>query len=244
MAISDDFLAEILGPPGEALACSLKGTQIGDYLPARAALAWINQTINASGFIPGTKIGYSLTKSSSGWRGQIGEYSFADSPGVHVAAALSVFLGVAPGQPDLRQIDLARLGRTVDLLVKSQQKRGAAGGSSVAAAHQDATPAVAPIPPGGEADAVADRDKAAKARKIALPIKPKLPKIRISKSEAARPCHTCKVLLFTSGKFTGCKCFSKSVTTATTPLGYELEFGAGWVMSTISELLSVIKTQS
>lgn len=238
MTTSSAFLAAVLGRPGAALAKSLEGSDLGAWLPARAALGWVQTAGEHGDTIPGTSIPCSLVKGVVGWTGRLGTYSFIEASDVHAAAAVAVHLNAVPGRPDLKDVDLARLGKTVDALVKAQKRRGAAGegGLSIAAAPQAPVAPVGAIPPGGEDKAAADQEKQAKARKIVLPKisakKPALPNIRVSKAEAQRACGLCACSQFNGDRFVGCLCFralAKSVAVRATPSeGYELTLGQGW----------------
>ena len=189
------FLAAVLGDAGAAALAPLAkaAPALEAFVLPRAAVAWLEHVVSHDGTVPGTAHRLTLVKTARGFSGCIDlqgtPYAFADAPAAHVTAALAVALGAAPGRPDLRDVELARLGKTVDALVKARRGRasGDAHGTGVHAKPIAPEPPAAPTPTAPEAPG-------AKARK-----KPKLPKaprqtteVRVTKAEATALCATCR----------------------------------------------------
>lgn len=245
---SPEFLKAILGAAGASAMAPLIEASPGlaAYLPARAALSWVSATASYTGFIPGTEIPLVLQKTEYGWNGGVGSdsiYAFDSAPAAHVAAALTVFLDATPGRPDLKEIDFARLGKTIDALVKAQKNKGAAAGTGV---HAKPIGPDAPIPPTATAP---DAPAAGKPKKSKLPKKPKPAaaakpaSMKLTLSESRHICPVCLGSQFKDQSFKGCWCFrslSKSVTAVAVPGGYNLTFGDDWdedAVLTLSESL-------
>lgn len=124
------FLTAVVGKEG-ALALQ-KAASRSTYLEAailpRAIVSWLEASQDYLGGLPGVENTHlSLTKSEAGFTGDIsigeGVYHFTDSSILHVAAAMVVALEgdkerVAIEMPDR---DLAKLGKSVDLLVKARE---------------------------------------------------------------------------------------------------------------------------
>ena len=124
------FLVELLGADGaRALAkASDRSGALGDALVPRTIVAWLRSVDSFDGNIPGSDFKVSFSKSEHGFTGHVQlrdntDYHFRDKPLVHLAGALSVALGVSSTNvPDeVRRLDLERLGKSVDLMVKVER---------------------------------------------------------------------------------------------------------------------------
>ncbi len=236
------FIKTVLGRAGASALEKIAKADDGieSYLLPRAIVAWLNTLQKFEGFVPGTEdIPLLLHKTEHGWCGAISNqhqtYGWTNAPETHVAATICVFTGTPPGRPDLREVDLARLGQTVERLAKAQKVRGAgegAAGMSLPAAN------IQPVPP----EAVEDYNTKTPARelKVTLPgmkklkkPKPAMKPLKVSKSQADSNCEVCGSKSFQGNEYVGCHCLkdlSKSVKTYPLPLnvGFRLEFGSGW----------------
>jgi hypothetical protein len=127
----NNFLRSILGDIGLtalAKACQNKPEIVSTLLP-RAILAFlkVTPTYTYTGELPGqNNTVLQLSKNEAGFSGVLtapnSSWAFKDSPITHVAAAISVSLGVSEIQtdPDLTDSQLLKLGKSLDLLAKAQ----------------------------------------------------------------------------------------------------------------------------
>jgi hypothetical protein len=224
------FLEAIFGSRGAQVMRPLQDSGFSSWLPARAALAWVGATSNHSGFLPGTTIPMVLAKTDFGWTGAISDYAFVDASASHVAAAMTVYLDSPPGRPVLKPIDLSRLGRTVDALIKAEKSKGAGGGdASGTGIHAAAIPPTPATP----ATAMAPKMTGQKKTKSRIPKIPKTAKpkkavttvMKLSEVEAGRACPVCGSKQIVDSKFKGCFCFrsmAKSVQTERINTGIKL----------------------
>jgi hypothetical protein len=245
------FLTAVLGSSG-ALALSRLEAIPGahDVVPPRAALAWLAGRLAFNGSLPGCPdVSLALQKSDGGftgsiWSGQDG-YAFVAAPAEHVAAAFCAFLGVIPGAGAIRDTDMARLGHTIDLLVKSQQKPAHSMAPQMTREARPHAPTRRSQPQKGGYAAPQAPEKHAAPTDVGptrtAPKKKALLKIRLGESQTAKSCTTCGAKLFAGGKFKGCDCMAglaKTVTTTPGPRGsVELTFGAGWDREAVLAIL-------
>ncbi len=242
------FLRAIIGNEGtDALNKAIDTIPvIGSVVVPRAIVSWLSilSKVGFEGSIPGVKDSYfSLIKTESlSLTGALTIndqlHTFEEADLLHVAASLGVALGIdlEPVSDNLKNKDLTKLGKSIDLLVKSEFIKKAKA-IKKASDESDAMPAPAN-----------EQDEPVKATKPLLPVKQpginlkssaKGPqqkenialgqgqKIKVTKSEAGKKCHECGSSLFKSEKFTGCLCLadlSKGVKTEQTPDGYCLTF--------------------
>lgn len=81
----------------------------------------------------------------------------------------------------------------------------------------------------------------------AKPKLPKLPAMKIEKSDAERPCQDCGGAIFRDHRFVGCICYrvlAKSIRTTAYGDGYVLEFGAGIDRATLLVLQRTLRKES
>lgn len=251
------FLVAVLGEDGaRALAkASERSQELGNVLVPRTIMAWLGMAGRDSyeGDIPGVINSYvQFTKNEQDYSGSVGVgedvYTFENESIVHVAGAVAVALGIdhERAHPDLRDLDLARLGKSIDLLAKAravaekllkepdEESAEKAEGPGPAAAPRMQKPPDAPASPqlqvgrGPKASTGAPKTPG-------LP-KPKLPKppgmvktLKITKSQAERKCSLCGFTQFKGGKFSGCLCLrdlAKHVKSSAEGEGFVLEIGA------------------
>ena len=238
------FLTALLGEAGAAAVQHLsKMLPVERFLVPRAALAWLH-TLEGSweGAVPGTGVPLTLAKTEDGWTGAVvldgTSYGFVGASPAHVAAALTLAVGGRTDRPHLKGLDLARVGRTVDLLVKAKKAGESAHGTGVAAGR------IPPVPrtpvedykergqnllPGEKKPLGAKKDKqeaaAPEAAAEGAPAgagaaKPKLPRLpkakgprplRLSVSDTSSACQVCGQKNFEGVVLKGCFCLQDLV---------------------------------
>ena len=255
-------MVSILGSDG---ACALRkaaerSPEVEAVLVPRSVLAWINLIgrDDYEGDLPGV-VDTSLTfkKSEDTYTGSItignDQYTFDHASSLHLASAVAVALGVDAESfdPALKDLDLARLGKSIDLLVKAHsvtsglderhpcsvcgEKFATKGKKSDKwfcrrCPEVDKTEAPGPAhmatPPGAPT-----AGQPATMQALKGPPTPKAPKaLKITKSQSERRCGLCGFAQFKAGRFNGCLCFrdlSKSVNTVPDGDGYLIEL-KGW----------------
>jgi hypothetical protein len=242
------FLQAIVGPDGaSALAkAAALGPDIEWAILPRAIIAWIGAVSNApyDADLPGVpEIKLRLSKNEDAYDGHItlgaDLYTFRDVGLDHVAGSVAVALGADADQaPVFQSSALAKLGKSIDLLVKSRTLRkiakpkgGAAGGKGIKLPGMAAMPIapIAPIPPDPTAPeptgpAAGTRTAGAPAKEgdvhaggTAKPatgtkpvpgVKPKKPSLKVTKAEAERLCPVCEQRQFVNDRYRACYCFS------------------------------------
>ncbi len=267
---SDKFLQIVLGQDGaKALAKATERAPIlSSVLVPRTIVSWLETAVRLQyeGEIPGLDNSYiSLHKTEANtFTGALtvdeNVHSFNGADLVHVAAAISVSLGIS-GQgvdPQLKGQDLSRLGKSIDLLVKARVVSEALRDQELAKATvfdhlpkkeecakvelpgKNAAPRgpEAPTPPEGQAKQPANTAKPTFGKK----------EIKISKSESERRCFECGGQQFSGDKLVGCLCFrgllkaSKVQTVAGTDGSFTVKFvGYDWDADTMQALISVFK---
>jgi hypothetical protein len=269
------FLQAVIGHDGARALTKATGhsTDLDWALFPRVIISWLEVAGHATEFadnLPGTGVAFSFRKHEDAFTGSIdlGDhvYKFHDATLYHVAGSVAVALGAAPETaPEMTHPALAKLGKSIDLLVRSRTLRKMqekhAGGAK-GAKPPGAT--AAPRPPMGPAGPVAvqpnqpsqvgtktgtsNKPTKAAGSSPATSATPKLPGVRppkkplpgikIGKAEI-RACSACGGKQFTGDRYTGCLCFSdlsKSVKTTVVANSYLLEFGSGWTVDAITTL--------
>jgi hypothetical protein len=269
------FLQAVAGEDGaNALAkAAAFGPDVEWAIFPRAVMAWLEAVshIPYDADLPGvagTRL--KLSKNESTYSGCItlgsDLYTFRNASMFHVAGSVAVALGDdADHAPALVSPALAKLGKSIDLLVRSKTLRkmakpkgGAAGGKGI----QLPGTAALPRPPEGPAPPIPTAPKpsgpAAGTKTAGTPAKegdvkpggtakpapgtkplPKKPSLKVTKAEAAQPCPACGGTQFDGKKYSACMCFqdlAKAVKTTATEDGYILEFGSGWDQDAITTL--------
>lgn len=125
---SQVFLESVLGADGAAALNRVveRSPEMAYALVPRGIMAWVGAAPAYDGEIPGVAGGQlSFSKSEVGYDGSISvngsRHDFEDHSISQVSALVAIALGV-PAQPvpeDLRDIDLARLGKSIDLLARA-----------------------------------------------------------------------------------------------------------------------------
>ncbi len=240
--MDNTFLKEILGDEGNA---ALK--RVVDRAPIfksivvpRAIISWLSvmSKLGYEGELPGTPDSYiSLDKSDSEqFTGALTiedqMYEFENADLLHVAASVGVALGLdlEPIDEQLKTKDLSKLGKGIDLLVKSRIVKTAKS------AHK----------PKIIEDSFEEMEETIIPSEIVSSKGISKPKyFKLSKSESDKACNECGMNQFESNKFTGCICLkslSKAIKTARQDDGFILKFNMNELdEETVSTVISVFK---
>jgi hypothetical protein len=174
---SQRFLKEVIGKDGsEALAKAVSSNDTLSWaLLPRVLFSWLEVVSNSdyNDKIPGTDIDLSFKKSEDNYTGRIDigneVYTFRDTSLFHVAGSIAVALGSDEPAPELKSPSLAKLGKSIDLLVRSRTLRkahGAARGSLPSTTAKPLGPKLPTVP------AAPTRKQAKGVVKVAAPEKP------------------------------------------------------------------------
>jgi GNAT superfamily N-acetyltransferase len=124
-----DFLTDVLGAEGARalVRASEQEPILRGLLVPRAALAWVHNTNEFKGFLPGTKASLEFKKSEKGLSGSLDldgtPFEFVDSSPQHLAAAISVAVGVDTVEAAPKDGALVKLGKSIDTLVGVRAER-------------------------------------------------------------------------------------------------------------------------
>lgn len=249
-----NFLKSVLGEDGAVALkkAAERSAELENALVPRAILSWlgISARTDYEGELPGLDNTYlQFKKSEDLYSGSIsiddGIYNFDSATLYHLAASIAVSMGVDSDKvsSDVRDLDLARLGKSIDLLVKARvvtrelsklkeeelDKTDAPGRPAkprepIDAAPPDTsvvkTPPASPVLPGAKQPSIPKIPKPKTAR----------PTMKITKSQAESKCRICAMGQLKDGKFKGCMCvrdFAKSVKLIKNDDGYTIEFKSG-----------------
>lgn len=264
------FFTEILGELGSK-ALDNTNEVLKPVIVPRAILSWVTVVGNLGydGELPGIPDSYiSLHKSESGtgYSGALkiddGLLIFGEDASLsHIAASVGVALDIQ--LPDLneklKQKDLTGLGKSIDLLIKSEfvkknnkKKKKLEKGDS--AKSGGAGPAAAPTAPKAPTAPSAANLKPQMSPKGKVIVKPPVAigqgqqgeaqKLKMTKSEASRSCSSCGNSFFTNNQFTGCSCtqsLAKITKTERNPDGYTLVFQAYLDEEVLESIVSLLK---
>lgn len=250
------FLQAVAGPDGaNALAKAVAADAALEWaLLPRVVMGWVEVAgeTGHDGGLPGAPdVTLTLTKAEAGYDFVIGAYADRGAPLERVSAAVAVALGLdADAPPPLRSAALAKLGKSVDLLVRArslrkalQRRKGGAQGHALPGTTAKPIAPAAPEPPQAVEDEKPDQPAEGTQARAAAP-KATLPgqrprQLKVTKAEAAARCPTCSDPLFAGGAFVGCACFAglaKSARSTATAAGYTIEFGRDWDADAIATL--------
>lgn len=221
------FLQSVLGARGAKILEELcKDEGVGAFVTYRTILGWL-QSVDSISSLPGLSGTFAiLTKSDAVFNGSIDfdglEYPVNQASLNETAALVGARLGVSLNKCDSRDVDLARLGKTIDLLIKAQYRPNRV--------THDA-PEI-----GGRAEHIEHIEPEAPVPANQTPKKPKLPRLKrqslpkfsqsvsITKSESEIKCRVCEEPQFHNDEFRGCYCLrgmSKPLVKSQ-PMGYQL----------------------
>jgi hypothetical protein len=250
------FLVATLGEDGaQALAkAAERAPVLQAVLVPRAILAWLQNVEDFEGELPGVENSYlCFSKSENTYTGTVSlgdtAYGFEAATPLQLAASIGIALGVDADalDPSLKDVDLQRLGKSVDILVRARRTvadiRKAEPPGPAAAPQQQGKPeaAMPPIKQPRQADIKADTKKP----KTGIPaVKPKTsigaqadlkadlgPQVKLTRAQAQRPCPVCAQQQFRGERLVGCLCFAdlaKSAEAVRTTEGYTVTFGSEW----------------
>lgn len=245
---SYSFLTGVLGIDGaRAFKKAIdRESSLGGAVIPRAILSWL--TIAAKydyeGGIPGVENTYlSFKKSETGLDGGISVgtevYSFKSASTFHVAASVAVALGVEDATANVRAQTLAKVGKSIDTLVKARivtdqlLRKGIEKDLKCDCKSENHLPACATRTKKVELPGAMNKPKEqemAQAPEAPMPQgqqKQKPPAFKVTKSEADTKCSMCGRTQFAHGDFIGCLCFrdmARGVRVAKTETGYSLSF--------------------
>jgi hypothetical protein len=260
------FMQAVVGQEAaQALAkAAERSPALKTALLPRTCLSWLTLTSRwgYEGQIPGIEDSYLEFRKTSPdtFDGVVtigpDTYEFKDASILHLAAATSVALGADEQDvdPSLKQVDVARLGKNIDILVqarfinllKKQQENSShrpeetsveetseesvdkgEGRTGQAAGALEPKPPMAPNP----------QQKAPAMPKGNKPLK-------VTKHQADRECGVCGDRQFSGGRFQGCFCVRDLARfTKSTPLergGYIVQFGPEWHPDDIMVLIDMM----
>lgn len=250
------FLKAVLGTDG---ATSLKkaadkyGDLEGAIVP-RAIMAWLGVVARSDyeGGLPGVEDSYlDFAKNEDGtYSGSIaigeGVFPFQNANVFHLAASVALSLGATLDAENLKDVDMVKLGKSIDILVKAKflseteilskaQPPGPAHAPTVRGQP------VAPKPPTkqiGQPELPASQKPATAPKEAPVP-KHKVPKAKVKLPKPARKfeiperalkreCQECGLPLIKNERFVGCLCFRDTAKYVTLTKGeghYALAFG-------------------
>ncbi len=250
------FLAAVLGKDGLAALNKAIARQgdLAEVLVPRTILSFVGtvQDLSYKGEIPGLP-GSLIALTKSGGIINTTSYTGADANRFTMAAHLAILLGVTSDSKlakNTKNIDLTRLGKAIDLLVKSRLLRQAMEktdlpGSTAKPTKQDGPQAATPpqkAPKTNTAIATNKKQKPTKkppeTQEKVPGLKPvptvKIPEIKIGKSEAYNSqCKVCGQTQFNpkDGGFYGCICLRGLAPFTTLKMEtdhYVIWFGPEW----------------
>ena len=246
------FLSRILGVDGsEAMARAVdRHEPLESVLLPRAILSWIKAVgpFGHDGSIPGVADSHlKFSKNEEGFAGSVNIYDFVyefeKASVFHLASSLALALDVDPTGIGIKDLDIERLGKSIDMLVKATivkeelAKVKAPEQAGGAASPIQPIQAVAPAPVAPATPKMAEAPKMAKP-KVKLPIPSK---IKVTKSEMSYKCGLCGRGSFLDSTYVGCSCLAelaKSVHSDT--VTNELTLGDDWDKDSIMVLLECI----
>jgi len=237
------FLKAVLGQDG-ASALRKAADRLGgleDAILPRAVMAWLSVAARGDyeGAIPGIDDSYlDFTKSANGtYSGSIamgeGVFPFQNATSFHLAASIALSLGAEDLSDDFKDMDLVKLGKSIDIMAKAkfvsnadELAKGAPG-----PAHLGTKDEVIQGPKGVPAPQTKQQAKGGKPikspkvapRTAKLPqakapaLKVKLPGVKapgvalksfaLSEDSSQAGCTECGMQLIKNGNFVGCMCF-------------------------------------
>lgn len=242
------FLKAVLGEDGATALqkAALRSETLESLLIPRTVLAWLGLAARSEyrGQIPGVANTYiSFKKNEDGFDGEISVvdeiYAFNKASLYHVAASVAVSMGAdkEKASPDLKDVDLTRLGKSIDLLVKARAvtrellNKRAEKAPKKKAVRQDLM----------DGQATLEKSLAATPKKR-LPRATNKPvlSLRLSEQQLESKCPVCACAQVNGGRFVGCMCFralSKSVKVEKEGKTLCLTFGSGWDRDSVEVFL-------
>jgi hypothetical protein len=232
------FLTGVLGSDGAlALAKASERSEVFAHaIVPRTILAWLASEPAYEGPLPGVGDTYiAFTKNESAFSGSVtvGKelYRFENETVFHVAASIAVALGVEKERidPGMRNVDIQRLGKTIDLFAKTRMvkrelnKAFCPGCISKKAEHVESCTKRKELEKGQEGPGLTAAPTAPEAPtpptpaggtppKSATVVKPPKPPgaksatVKFTRSEATHRCAACGIAQFKNERILGCMC--------------------------------------
>lgn len=240
------FLKHVLGEDGQRAfeRANSRIPMLEGALGPRTILSWLTTSVrvNYEGEIPGLNNSYiSLEKSDQGFNGAltIGDdvHSFDNADILHVAAAVAVALGVedAAINPLVKNTDISKLGKSIDLLVKARVIASAQIAKLVeeSSSAEESEVEKQEMPGGAAVPKKPKEPEGPQAPQAVAPstnanAKPPMAKkeLVVKKSDTEYECSECGMKQFRAGRFTGCMCvraLAKNVKTIDAGDSYRLQ---------------------
>lgn len=207
----------LLGDSGATVLERLLATELSSYITPRVIVSWLRSAPQGSVAIPTGCPLDSLNKIDATFTGQClvkgVNYTFEKTSDIQVAAVVITALGVETHALTTKDINLAKLSKTIDCLVKAK--------------IETPLPAVPPQDALEESPFIEPVKHNNTVKRI-----PQLKKtIKISKSEALVKCRSCGERLIINNKFEGCVCYTELAKNVTTNLigdSIILTLGSDW----------------
>jgi hypothetical protein len=249
------FFEAILGASGaEVMQRLVKASaDLEGFLSPRVVVGWLRHVDYGDVEIPPGCPLATLKKTGHGFNGSTTiqglDYIFEHSTEEHVAAVVALAVDAKPVVAATRDVDLAKLAKTVDLLIKAaiktppDQHERTRVASNIEAEQPVEPVAVQPV-------AVQPAQNQRKTAKPGLKIPKvgqKIPKpkpLMVTKSEMSRKCDICGCGMFKNDTFVGCPCFSplaKSCKSEVATDGVVLKFGPDWDTDAYLTLIGALK---
>jgi hypothetical protein len=240
------FFESILGIQGLIVMKSLtkSSPDLEAYITPRVVVSWLRQSGYGQIHLPNVCPLQTLEKTGYGFNGKAVvmdlNYSFTNATEEQIAAIISVATETNVQNVDLKDVNLARLAKTIDALVKAQIKQQYE--------HTEVAKPLEPLTPQKPTQPNNDQIEPAKTSDPRIKI-PKIPKVKkktlvINKSETNKSCELCKQKLFTNHQFVGCSCFktlAKNIDTTINNNSITLSFSEELDPDAILTIINVVK---
>jgi hypothetical protein len=228
--------------------------ELKTYLTPRIIVSWLRQSDYGAINVPEDCPLKSLSKSGYGYSGvsniQGCDYSFHNSPEEHVAAVISVALDYNIAPVEVKDVDLARLAKTIDLLVNNMSK-SAPKAPANQFEHMETGQAIQPEEPIQPVPTQPATNKTNKTKSFKIPKtpgakpKPNTQKpLKITKAESQKNCEICGQKMFLNEVFTGCTCFrplAKNCKAIPDKNGFTITFDTEWDEDSVLSLIGAFK---
>ncbi len=256
MSRSVRFLKAVIGENGTvALLKSVESNpQFENVILPRAIYSWLNAIEEYNGKLPGTLIPLNLQKNDLGFSGDIAVndtlLKFENDSVFRVMGSISIALNSKSISANIKEHDLMRLGKNIDILVKSNiAKKRVTSLSELKSRIKGKT-----LKKEDPASAKQGFTRAGKPSEPKQPLgfeeptyvqtKQQFQTKRFGKSELNTRCGGCSMLLFKNEEFRGCLCFhelAKYTTTLKKGDDILLSFGKEWDNEALLALLGNFK---
>lgn len=225
----------------------------------RTILSWAKTvgTLGFEGSIPGVKNSYfCLYKNENTFEGALKIkdelFVFEDADISQVVASLGVALEIDLPEIDkkLKNKDLTNLGKSIDVLVKSEiikkAESGRAGPAAAATAPKKQSGALSPSKqepyqvgrmPSQSPNLAVGQGQKDQAEQVSQ-------KLKITKGESTKKCQKCEKSYFQDSVFIGCDCLkplAKAIDTEKNPDGYTLVFKVELPQESLEALIMLLK---